>query len=244
MATPKPKAFWPLTISAANGKTDFDRGGVKVATIAAATYYSAAELAAAVVVALEAADATPVWACSVSATGRVTVSADLAFVLLFSTGANAAASARDVLGFGAVDTASATSATGQYQHQAGWYADRAVRRDSKPRAERLIAGDVSHAGLVRSVQFGDVRELRAVELTMLRPEKAKISREGANVNEAIERLWRDGAGRFRWWPDAADEATYVDYALDIANLATFDPPRDRSDLERYSLAWVLRRFVA
>ena len=55
---------------------------------------------------------TPEWSVAVDGSGKITIGAQgTAFVLKFSTGANAATSARDVLGFGAVDTASGQSAT-------------------------------------------------------------------------------------------------------------------------------------
>lgn len=98
-----------------NDKIDFNRGGAKAATIAAGTYATTASLCAAIVTALEAADATPVWACSYdSGTGKFTISSDLAFTLLCGTGANLATSAFKSLGFiqsGATgsDTGSATS---------------------------------------------------------------------------------------------------------------------------------------
>ncbi len=98
-----------------NDKIDFNRGGAKAATIAAGTYATSASLCAAIVTALEAADATPVWACSYdSGTGKFTISSDLAFTLLCGTGANLATSAFKSLGYiqsGATgsDTGSATS---------------------------------------------------------------------------------------------------------------------------------------
>jgi hypothetical protein len=63
------------------------------------------------------------------------------------------------------------------------------------------------------------------------------------VNEAIERLWRDGHARFRWWPDASDEATYTDYRLDMSAIGEFAPKRLYTGKELYSLAWTLRRYV-
>ena len=49
----------PWVITADNNKIDFNRGGVKSATIAVGTYATAALLAVAIVTALEAADAPP-----------------------------------------------------------------------------------------------------------------------------------------------------------------------------------------
>jgi hypothetical protein len=106
------KTGWTV-VAGFNDKIDFNRGGVKVATIAAATYATGAALATAIVTALEAADATPVWACSYStSTKKFTISSDLAFTLLFGTGANPTASPAKDLGFAVADTSSATSHTG------------------------------------------------------------------------------------------------------------------------------------
>jgi hypothetical protein len=97
--------------SSCNDKLDFDRGGVKVATLTG-TYATPALVAAAVVAALEAADATPVWACSYDGGAKTfTISADVAFTLLFGTGANLVRSVAIDLGFAASDTGSATSHT-------------------------------------------------------------------------------------------------------------------------------------
>lgn len=91
-----------------NDRIDFNRGGNKTATIAAGHYATPALLAAAVVVALEAADATPVWACAWVA-GIFTISSDLAFTLRFSTGSNKARSAHLDMGYTSTDKGSATS---------------------------------------------------------------------------------------------------------------------------------------
>jgi hypothetical protein len=103
------KLGWNI-VAGFNDKIDFNRGGVKVATIAAGNYATGALLAAAIVTALEAADATPVWACTYSTTTKkFTISSDLAFILLFGTGANIATGAGKDLGFAVADTGSATS---------------------------------------------------------------------------------------------------------------------------------------
>lgn len=72
-----------------NDTIDFERSGTKTATIAAGTYATGAALAAAVVTALEAADATPVWTCTYSvSTFKFTIGSDLVFTLYVGTGAN------------------------------------------------------------------------------------------------------------------------------------------------------------
>jgi hypothetical protein len=96
-----------------NDKIDFNRGGVKVATLTAGTYATGADLAAHIVARLEAADATPVWACSYSgSTFKFTLSSDIAFTLLWSSGANTAVACHKELGFAVSDTGSATSQVG------------------------------------------------------------------------------------------------------------------------------------
>lgn len=93
-----------------NDKIDFNRGGVKVATLAAGSYTTGAALAVAIVAALEAADAPPVWACAYDpATKKFTISSDLAFTLLFGSGTNIATGIGKDLGFAVADTGSATS---------------------------------------------------------------------------------------------------------------------------------------
>lgn len=103
---------WTI-VAGFNDKIDFNRGGGKSATVAAGTYATGALLSAAVVAALEAADATPVWACAYSgSTFKFTVSSDLSFTLLWSSGANTGTACHKELGFAVSDTGSATSQVG------------------------------------------------------------------------------------------------------------------------------------
>lgn len=100
---------WTI-VNNCNDALDFNRGGVKQAAIAAGTYATGAALATAIVTALEAADATPVWACSYDAgTKKFTISSDLAFTLLFGTGAGLVKSIHLDLGYTSTDKGSATS---------------------------------------------------------------------------------------------------------------------------------------
>jgi len=101
---------WTI-VAGFNNKIDFNRGGVKVATIAAGTYATGALLAAAIVTALEAADATPAWAVDYNAGAgayKFGIGGDLAFTLLWSSGANTATACHKELGFAVSDTASST----------------------------------------------------------------------------------------------------------------------------------------
>jgi hypothetical protein len=108
------KTGWTI-VTGENDKIDFDRVGPDSATIAAGTYATGALLAAAIVTALEASDAVPVWACSYSAvTFKFTISSDLAFELLFGTGNTFfESSIHPDLGYTSTDKASAVSHVGE-----------------------------------------------------------------------------------------------------------------------------------
>lgn len=104
---------WTI-VAGQNDKIDFDRGGVKNATIAAGKYDTGAGMAAAIVTALEASDATPVWASNYNVTGtdKFTISSDLSFTLLFgSVNTNFELSVHIDLGYASSDTASAATHT-------------------------------------------------------------------------------------------------------------------------------------
>lgn len=244
MTPPKPAIMWPLTISAGvNDRIDFNRGGVKAATIAAATYYTPAALVAAVQAALTAADGAVTWTVSVNASGRVVVGGTSSFVLLFATGAGAATSARYVLGFGAVDTASATTATAQNQHQNGWYASDPVVDDTGDRAIHERSQTVALSGKVRGSTHA-TRYRRVIVLGALPAWKVWTEEEGSTyLNEALERLHASGWSRFRWFADQTALAVGTDYALDLKSADTV--PRDRLSpgAALYSLTLQFRKYV-
>jgi hypothetical protein len=96
-----------------NDKINFNRGGAKTATITAGTYATGAALCVAILAALEAADATPAWTCTYSgSTFQFTIGSDIAFTLLFATGADVATCVAKDIGFALADTSSGTSHTG------------------------------------------------------------------------------------------------------------------------------------
>lgn len=111
--------FWRTatgwTITEHNRYIDFNRGGVKVATVALGTYTTGASLGAAIVTAMEAADASPVWACdyNVAATDKFRIrdaaGAPVNFSLLWQSGANAYRSIGRSLGFSVLADDSGTS---------------------------------------------------------------------------------------------------------------------------------------
>ena len=95
------------TVTAANNGI---RTGGGDAFVAVGFYATGAALAAAIVAALEALNPTPIWACTYDAgTHKFTISADVAFTLLFGSGLPE--SIHTDLGFATTDTGSATSHT-------------------------------------------------------------------------------------------------------------------------------------
>jgi hypothetical protein len=252
-----PKAFWAYTVVAGvNDRIDFKRGGTTLfATIAPGTYdhplYYASETSTSLLgaVQLALADADPgnaPWGHGVNSAGRATIYGAFAFQFLFGTGANLARTAAGWMGFDLTDTAAATAVTGQHQHQNGWYGDRSVVFDGRPFQERVGS---STRALDGSVKLIEEAVLESREIALRLPNwKAKIECEPASVAydgqahsfEAIERLWRDGAARFRWWPDASVEGTFVDYALNEKSALSFNPKR-AARKELYDVSWTLRR---
>jgi hypothetical protein len=106
------------TIGAENNKIDFNRGGVKVATVASGTYASGVALADAVVDALEAADVGQAWACTYDPVGHTFIlSATPDFSLLNITGANRANNCTYDMGFVAVDVSGTNLYTSGVSYQ-------------------------------------------------------------------------------------------------------------------------------
>jgi hypothetical protein len=247
MPIPKPACMWPIRITAGvNDTIDFRASndeGDKRATIAAGVYYSPPEVAAAVAAALTA--AWPLsWTVSISDTGHVTVSVPgpETFTILLEGGYENAAGA--LLGFDPVTTPDGVSATGQHQMQNCWFAPDAAADDTGDLDEYTRVQTVSEAGVVKGLQYGAEKLVRAVSFTHLPPHKVFIAEEGASTNEAIQRLLRYGWTRFRWFPDATDLATGTDYALHIDSAKSLPRNRLAPGAALYSLSLRMRKFVS
>lgn len=251
MTIAKPKVFWPLTVDAANNKINFrELGDVsdRVATIASATYYSMDSLLAAIKTAMDAvALASDPWTITLDdVTGLVTFLAagGTSFTLKFTV----ANQPYTELGFFALDTASSgLTLTAPYQHKNGWYPHTAVKKDSRDMYEEPNSVvTVSVSGAMKSISEA-VLTLREVEFHFLDKEWIFMADEGATtyVNRAMERWWRYGRGRFRYWPDATVEATYTDYVLDASVIeGGFKPERMYTGKEVYRVGpWMMRSYV-
>jgi hypothetical protein len=245
-------------IGAENNKLDFNRGGVKVATIASGTYTTGAALAIAIVAALEAADPTPVWACVYSAsTHKFTISSDLAFTLLAGTGTNKANSIHADLGYASADTGSATSQVAglvSYQSRYAINLDLGSAKDVSVGAaigHNLGAGGITLQGsdtTLVGVGFGATGLAFSQVLTGTDVRAALISTQ-------TRRYWRfliddvqnpDGfsqvgvpfvgtwvaLAKFRTQPvDERDELSQIAFALDGAHFQTERPTRRGWELE-------------
>lgn len=251
MSIQRPKVFWPVTVTAGvNDKIDINLGGVTVATIAAGTYYSVDLFLVAVQAALDTALGDSGLQLTVSdTTGLITFTdAGSNFTLLFSTGANAATSARSLLGFYPADFAStALTLTAPYQHSNGWYSPTPFKFDSRDFYEEPNSVlTLSVSGKVKVVRE-PVLTVRTIDFHFLPKTSTRIADQVSPTygHEAIEHWWRNGAGRFRLWPDATVEATSGDYAFDSSVLTDgFVPERQYPTREFYRVGpWKIRSYV-
>lgn len=126
----KPLKWGSYIVDANNDKIDFNRGGVKVATLTHGVYTTPGAYAIMVTARLEAADAAPVWAVDYSPSGsanhfriRDAGGAPLGFNLLGQTGVNANVSALPDMGFDAgIDfTGASTYTSGRVSYQSRKY---------------------------------------------------------------------------------------------------------------------------
>lgn len=225
-----PKAFWPLVINDTNK-------AVGNKTVALGTYYSAASYLAAVAAAFGAG-----YTVIANTRGRVTIAGPGAFTMDL-TGQPSAA----LLGFAAISHMGASSYTGPRQHANAWYADRGIGQDLGPEFDSPSVATVSLSGVVKTTIYPE-RELRTLIFANIPSHKAKVAFENPGLDgldhtgEALERLWRAGRARFRYWPDGADDATYVDLCFFDNAIKDFKPTRHpRKAL--YGLTWNLRKFV-
>lgn len=250
MAIPKPKVFWPLVIGSTNNRIDFRENGEladRVATIASGTYYSAESLRAAVATALATAGSGGTWTVAINENGIFSIDYVVDFTLKFGTGVNAANSARSVLGFDSIDLVSTlTTATAPKQHSNGWYSNAAVRSDSRDYFEEPNSViSVAMGGHVKSIVENELTS-RDVEFHFLTAARTLKAAQGSGGNDpsAIENWWRNGRGRFRYWPDAATESTSGDYFLDTETITDgFRPERMFLGKELYRIAFKMRRYV-
>jgi hypothetical protein len=249
MALPLPKAFWPITIVVGVNDALDARNSADdpiPATIAPGTYYSAADLAAAVKAALDATGFT-LFNVSVTATGRFSIDrTNNLFDLLFATGPRVASSIHPLLGYASADRMNVTAAqVSNSQHQNGWYAEDPVADDTGDLPSFTRAQTRALGGHVKSVQFGDALYDRSVSLQFLPEYKVFKALEGATyVNEALERLIESGWARFRWWPDASAEGTWTDYVLELESARKLLRDRLSPGMSRYAYPLRFLKYVS
>lgn len=231
MSIIKPKVFWPLTVTAANKAIyleDF-ADGLFTGNIAEATYLSAETFRAAVQTAIRAVHADFAgMIVTISATGvfQFNNTAHAQFIRFkWATVLNSAAA---LLGFLNVNTGYfSIPFSADYQHANSWYSPVAVAVDSLPIRDRKA--DTVTRTLEGQTKFLTENELISRMLTFrwLPPEYTYQAFESttAMTNRALERWWASGRSQFRYWPDAATEATYFDYVLDSDTIAEFKPKR-------------------
>jgi hypothetical protein len=183
------------------------------------------------------------WSVVVSSTGRVTISWGYAFQLLLASGPAGSTSARDVLGFGAVDTASAVSATAANQMQNCWFPGESVADDTGDLDDHVRSQGFAVSGVGASRHWG-TRSVREIRFAMLPPHKAFQASEGTtHLNEAFQRMLTSGWARFRWFDDATDLSTGTDYFFDLKMAKELERSRLSPGSALYSLRLSLRKLV-
>lgn len=263
MSIPRVRVFWPLTITSANNAVYYWTGGagseVNVATtIPAGIYLSPALLAAALVAAMNAGGHGYTFTAAFSNgpnSGHVAGSEGKLFItnvggLLWGFEWNYTTNtAATLLGFNSgTNTGYDASKVGDFQMANGWWAPTAVRTDSLDMFEQPNSVMTITVGGQNKSISEDEQQMREVEFHFLPPEKAFLAAEGSTVlrNQSIERWWRDGKARFRYWPDSNVDATYTDYFLDGSTVVDkMKPQRQYITKAVYSVGPILmRKFVS
>lgn len=247
MSIPLPKVFWPLTITSANNKIPIRyAGGASFATasIAVATYYSAATFRAAVEAALQTAVPALGFTVTVSSVGIFSFFGSAAWTFEWATSPTEIAAANLGFNTGADSASSGNAITANHQHKNGWYARVAAAADDSIIDRRGDRQTVAMSGQNKRVQ--EVELTRRV-MTFQFTEAAHTftaSESGTTVNAAAQRWWSEGAGRFRYWPDAATEGTSVDLHLSEETIVEFKPRRQFSGRALYEFQMECGGFVS
>ncbi len=253
MTIAKPKVFWPLRITASsNDRLSFRELGDVVdrdAQITPGTYLSMDLLLAAVKTAMDAVSAlSDPWTITLNDdTGLITFTAagGTSFTLRFAT---SSFQMNTELGFFNSNVASTgLTLTSTFQHQNGWYPNVAVKTDSKDMYEQPNSiVTVSIGGNVKSITETELIT-REVAFHFLDAAHTRIDAEGSSTDlyKAMERWWRTGRGRFRYWADGTAESTYGDYflALEVVEEG-FKPDRMFIGKELYRVGpWKMRKYI-
>lgn len=250
MAIQKPKVFWPFIITLGVNDTIiiYDGATSWSMVIAPDTYFSAVLLAAAIETAVQGHFSG--MTVTVSATGYFHFEWNAPFRLKFGT--TPTIQPYDTLGFIANDSASAPTGVGFneacdaiYQHKNGWYSPVAVLDDSIPVRNRDM--DTVTRAMGGQTKFITETELvdRMVTFAWLRPEKFLIAFATSQYkNQALEQWWQDGRARFRYWQDGTQEATYVDYVLDMKTIPKWKPARQFRRVAYYQIELGFWGYVA
>ncbi len=213
--------------------------GAGTATIAAGTYYisSADSTSEDFLAALE-----TVFAAAASTTCSITISAgeNGTGIVTITFGSAKAISwvdveVRDLLGF-AANSASATTHIGTRAARAVWLPSCHYRAPEVPSLEfkglpytdtRMVMNKAGYAWHVA----GQMHYQMPIEWPAVTAAKTRISQE-STVNTSFERFWRDNVfgsaswakpgGPVRLYPNAADDATYVEYRV-MEPLGSYEP---------------------
>jgi hypothetical protein len=241
VSIPLPKVFWPLVVSAANCNIPIRVAGVTyVAVIASATYYSAETFRAAVAAAVAVARPGMTVSSGLAFPGSLTFFYSGAFSLYWASAPTAIAAA--ICGFSSgVDVASIGNAVASaFQPPNAWYAPAAVAMDDRKKSREGDRVTVAMSGQSKRVQEIET-SARTVAFQFVDLARTfKDSESGNRINASAERWWSEGAGRFRYWPDASAEGVFADYVLAQSSIVEWKPERMFSGLavHRFTLEFL------
>jgi len=244
----EPAIHMPVTVTSANRWIDFTSSATYAVAVATGSYSNLWSLASAVKTAIDASTAAivvTVTLTSASVPGRLVIDGGTTvWKLLWSTGANAAKSARTLLGFAAADTANGKIHTATYQAPGAWWAARAPARDSYDRRKHSggKARETISGSNLKRLTVGTPRS-RTVEFEM-QPAEIVFARSATStdLNRDFETVWQTAiAGQsVQYFPDrtttTADGTYYIREPSDLADIT-----RPHVDVEYYSFTIEMQR---
>lgn len=212
--------YYGHEVTVSNNKIDFNEGASDLIATINVGFYSLTEYLAAVESALNDAG-TLIYTVSVNRTSRlVTIEATGTFSLLFSTGASATVSARDLLGFGSVDVSAAATYTASLKC-GDEYRPQFILQDYVDANDNLNLFDSvvnkSANGRVQVISFGNERkfEMSFKFITDLAMDNSVILNNPSGVQDArdfFEYIVRKVPIEFM--PNVNDRATYYKVILE------------------------------